>query len=42
MMAYIVMNFDLKVDGGRPANFSFNGASVPTDDMKIDIRLRAR
>jgi len=42
MMAYIVMNFDFKVDGGRPANFSFNGASVPTDDMKIDIRLRAR
>jgi cytochrome P450 len=42
MIAYIVMNFDLKVEGGRPANFSFNGASVPTDDMKIDIRLRAR
>jgi cytochrome P450 len=40
MIAYIVMNFDIKIDGGRPPSFSFNGACVPLDSSTMDIRLR--
>jgi len=40
MIAYVVMNYDIKIDGGRPKPFQFNGASVPTDEAEMQIRLR--
>nr|POE56583.1 ent-kaurene oxidase [Quercus suber] len=41
MMAHIVMTYDVRIDGGRPPNRAINGASIPTDDAEIMIRLRS-
>lgn len=40
MIAHIVMNYDIEMDGPRPANFLINGSSVPKDDVQMRIRLR--
>lgn len=42
MLAHIVMNYDIKIDGGRPKNMEINGASVPTNEAEMQIRLRSK
>nr|POE78509.1 cytochrome p450 monooxygenase glif [Quercus suber] len=41
MVAHIVSKYDVKIQGGRPQNRHINGASIPTDDAEIMIRLRS-
>lgn len=40
LIAHVVMNYDIKVEGGRPENLKINGAVVPSDDAEIFVRLR--
>lgn len=40
MIAHIVMNYDIKIDGGRPPNNLMNGSSTPPANAEIQVRLR--
>lgn len=40
MVAHVVMNYDIKVDGGRPPNMLINGSSIPSQTAELQIRLR--
>ncbi|KAF7192205.1 Cytochrome P450 monooxygenase [Pseudocercospora fuligena] len=40
MLAYIVMNYDVKLPGPRPQNFDFKHASVPDPRSQLMIRRR--
>lgn len=40
MIAHIVMNYDIKIEGGRPKNTEINGASIPPTEFEIQVRLR--
>lgn len=40
MLAHVVMNYDIKIEGPRPANLSMNASRVPKDDVTMQVRLR--
>ncbi|KAI5367110.1 putative cytochrome P450 [Septoria linicola] len=40
MLAHIVMNYEIKVDGGRPPNMLINGSSIPSQEAELQVRLR--
>lgn len=43
MLAHIVMSYDVRVVGGkRPANKNIGGASMPSDDAELQIKLRQK
>lgn len=40
MLAHIVMNYDIAIEGGRPKNMAINGSSIPSSTAEMKIRLR--
>jgi hypothetical protein len=40
MLAHIVLTYDVRLEGKRPKNFDFKGASVPSPRAKLQVRLR--
>ena len=40
MLAHIVMNYDVKIDGPRPKNIEIKGAAFPDAKAKLLVRLR--
>ncbi|KAF7191122.1 Cytochrome P450 monooxygenase [Pseudocercospora fuligena] len=40
LLAHVVMNYDIKIEGGRPENLRINGAVVPTNDAEMFLKLR--
>ncbi|CAK1357849.1 unnamed protein product [Cercospora beticola] len=41
MVAHVVMNYDIKCEGGRPANVLINGSCVPSPTAELQIKLRS-
>jgi hypothetical protein len=42
MLAHVVMNYDVRIDGKRPKNFDLKSHSVPHPRTKLQVRLRER
>ncbi|KAF2216781.1 hypothetical protein CERZMDRAFT_32202, partial [Cercospora zeae-maydis SCOH1-5] len=41
MIAHVVMTYDMKCEGGRPANMLINGSSIPSAKAELQIKLRS-
>ncbi|KJX96275.1 cytochrome p450 like protein [Zymoseptoria brevis] len=41
VLAHIVMFYDVRLPGGRPKNFDFKGASVPSRRAVLEVKIRA-
>ena len=40
MLAHLVMNYDVKIEGGRPANVQVGQATLPSPGAEISVRKR--
>ncbi|KAM3424782.1 hypothetical protein BST61_g6763 [Cercospora zeina] len=41
MIAHVVTNYEIKCEGGRPANMLINGSSIPSAKAELQVKLRS-